>query len=337
VPTISADAIAANVLDASELDLVERALVAVAARAPADGEVLRGQIDQLRLTSHLFDRQRPLRSPTSLGGEPRDEQTLITHLIAMDGLSGDLTLPLKATLSRTYLLTKIMFLRGFVKATSALQAEAPEYRLIADDLRDELAQSIYTLLAEELLLALLRKRDIGERIKRRTANQLITIWDDVELEIDDFAPLLESAWHARNRVHSNYGTLLGASETFRLVCEDCNPAVVDFFARDNMTASEAAAFEEFLFNMTSEELATLRREMTAQKVTAATPAWAAQVLGRQIEDLEHSKQIDPTALYRSYQRRQLAADFRAMAGAPGPRRTAEAYLMVDLLDRQDDA
>ena len=54
----------------------------------------------------------------------------------------------------------------------------------------------------------------------------------------------------------------------------------------------------------------------------------------QIEDLEHSREIDPMALYRSYQRRQLAADYRLMSGAPGPRRTAEGYLMVYLLDQQ---
>lgn len=335
VASLATDVLARELLDRHETELVDRALRAVAQQSPADAEVLRGMLDQLRRTSRLFDQQRPLRSPTSLGKEARDEQTLIHHLVTMDGLSGDLNLPLKATLSRTYLLTKIMFLRGFVKATAALPAELSEQGRIAHDLREELAQSIYTLLAEELFLALLRKPDIDARIKRRTADQLITIWDDVELEIDDFAPLLESAWHARNRVHSDYGTLLGASETFRLVCEDCNPAVVDFFARDNMTANEAAAFEEFLFNMTSEELATLRREMKSQHVAAATPAWAAQVLGRQIEDLEHSKEIDPTALYRSYQRRQLAADFRLVSGAPGPRRTAEAYLMCDLLDRAD--
>jgi hypothetical protein len=40
------------------------------------------------------------------------------------------------------------------------------------------------------------------------------------------------------------------------------------------------------------------------------------------------------ALYRSYQRRQLAADFRMMSNSPGPRRTAEGYLMVYLLDQQ---
>jgi hypothetical protein len=325
---------AGNVLDRHETELVEQAMQAVASRAPADAEILKGLVEELKATSALLDRQRPLRRPTALGGEARNEQTLMDHLCTLDGLSGDLALPLKATLSRTYLLTKINFLRGFVKATMALGAEVPTHVRMAHDLREELAQSIYTLLAEELFLALLRKPDVSRRTKQRAADQLITVWDDANLEIDDFAPLLESAWHARNRINAAYGTLLGATETFRLVTEDCNPDVIEFFGREGMTDDESAAFEEFLFNMTSEELATLRRAMQQQQRTAANPAWAAEVLGRQIEDLEHSHEIDPMALYRSYQRRQLAADFRLMAGSPGPRRTAEGYLMVYLLDQQ---
>lgn len=322
------------VLDSHETELVQRALAAVSSRAPADAEILTAMIDELKSTSGLLDRQRPLRRPTALGGEPRDEQTLIDHLCTIDGLSGDLALPLKATLSRTYLLTKINFLRGFVKATQALGSEVPDTARMCHDLREELAQSIYTLLAEELFLALLRRPDVTRRTKQRAADQLITVWDDAALEIDDFAPLLESAWHARNRISSAYGTLLGATETFRLVTEDCSPEVLEFFGRDGMSADESAAFEEFLFNMTSEELATLRRAMQQQHLSAVSPAWAAEVLGRQIEDLEHSHEIDPMALYRSYQRRQLAADFRMMSSAPGPRRTAEGYLMVYLLDQQ---
>ncbi len=336
--TLPSQAAAPNVtvLDRHETELVEQALAAVNTKSPADAQILRGLIHELEATNVLLERQRPLRRPTALGGEPRDEQSLIDHLCTIDGLSGDLELPLKATLSRTYLLTKINFLRGFVKATSAI-TDRPDCVQMAHDLREELAQSIYTLLAEELFLALLRKPDVSRRTKQRAADQLITVWDDAALEIDDFAPLLESAWHARNRINSAYGTLLGATETFRLVCEDCSPDVLEFFGREGMSADESAAFEEFLFNMTSEELAKLRRAMQQQHLSAASPAWAADVLGRQIEELEHgpAHEIDPMALYRSYQRRQLAADFRLMSGAPGPRRTAEGYLMVYLLDQQE--
>jgi hypothetical protein len=329
----AAQSFAAHVLDRHESELVEQAMSAVAQDSPSDAAILQGLISELRATSELLERQRPLRRPTALGGEARDESTLIDHLCTLDGLSGDLSLPLKATLSRTHLLTKINFLRGFVKATAAVHDIESAAR-IAHDLREEVAQSIYTLLAEELLLALLRKPDVTHRTKQRAADQLITIWDDAALEIDDFAPLLESAWHARNRINSAYGTLLGATETFRLVTEDCNPEVLEFFGRDGMSLDESSAFEEFLFNMTSEELATLRRAMQQQHVSAASPAWAAEVLGRQIEELEHSHEIDPMALYRSYQRRQLAADYRLVSGSPGPRRTAEGYLMVYLLDQQ---
>jgi hypothetical protein len=324
---------AVTVLDRHESELVEQAMAAVAASSPGDAVILQNLIIELRATAELLERQRPLRRPTALGREARDEQTLIDHLCTIDGLSGDLALPLKATLSRTHLLTKINFLRGFVKATAAI-SDAESGAKMTHELREEVAQSIYTLLAEELLLALLRKPDVTRRTKQRAADQLITIWDDAALEIDDFAPLLESAWHARNRINTAYGTLLGATETFRLVTEDCSPEVLEFFGRDGMSADESAAFEEFLFNMTSEELATLRRAMQQQHVSATSPAWAAEILGRQIEELEHSHEIDPMALYRSYQRRQLAADYRLMSGSPGPRRTAEGYLMVYLLDQQ---
>ncbi|HSR96004.1 MAG TPA: hypothetical protein VLM79_02985, partial [Kofleriaceae bacterium] len=136
-----------SVLDRHETELVEAAMTAVAAHSASDALVLQGLIAELKQTSDLLDRQRPLRSPTALGGEVRNEATLIEHLCTIDGLSGDLALPLKATQSRTYLLTKINFLRGFVKATSVLSDVTGSARM-THDLREELAQSIYTLLAE---------------------------------------------------------------------------------------------------------------------------------------------------------------------------------------------
>lgn len=337
-PLASEDA--AFTFNPRELQLINAAIATVQASSPQDARTLTGLVQQLADTRKLVESCRPLREPTALGHEARNADTLIKHLITLDGLSGDLSLPLKATLSRTYLVSKIMFLRAFLKATKATtdgagvasaEPSASTTRLCFD-LREELAESIYTLLAEELLLALLRKPSTLPRIKLRAAQQLIAVWDDATLEVRDFAPMLESAWHARNRVQAAYGTLLGTSEAVQLACADCDPHVIEFFSRREMSTDEASAFEEFLFNMTSEELTVLRRAMTSQNVCAISPAWAAGVLGRQIEELEHSHEIDPMALYRSYQRRQLAADFRIMSGTPGPRRTAEAYLIVDRLE-----
>ncbi len=335
----SSDALELRLFDEQESELIARSLVALAKVAPADANVLSRLMGRLAELNRLVWTTASLRDRGTLGNEGRDEKTLVNHLVATDGLSGDLELPFKATLQRTFLLGKIQFLRAFVKATFALRDSDVDLNLLELQLREELAQSIYTQMAEELLLALLRKPSVKAETKRRAAEQLITIWDNATLEIDDFCPLLESAWHARNRVTPNLGSMIGATEYFRLVSEDCAPQFLDFFARDEVSDHENQAFSEFLFGLTWEEIVSIRQAMKEQGLPAVEEQWAMKVLGRKIDhELDDRAtdrvEIDPVSLYRSYQRRQLAADYRILAGGEGPRRTAEAYLMIYLLDLQ---
>jgi hypothetical protein len=327
-----------ELFDNAEASIVSAALVALSKDAPADAAILSERIKQLQVLNHTVFDSPSLSSNQTLGGQTRSPQSLVDHLTQTDGLIGDLDLPIKATLQRTYLLAKIQLFRGLVTAVSAL-CTGPESLLfpLALDLREELAQSIYTQMAEDLLLALLRKPSVETPTKRRAARQLIQIWDNATLEIDDFCPFLESAWHARNRVNPGLGSLLGTTEYFRLVAEDCSDRFLDFFARDGVSEAEDQAFAEFLFGLTWEELETLRNEMKRQHIDVTDEAWAQEILGRAIEhDCDDGKNIDPIALYRSYTRRQLAADYRILSGKPGPRRTAESYLMIYLLDNETD-
>jgi hypothetical protein len=323
-----------RIFDEKETELVERTLATVGEMAASDALVMRGLLSRLRDLADVLWATPSLRQAHVLGGRARDDKTLVNHLIQIDGLDGELSLPLKATLSRSFLLAKIQFLRACVKSTSSLIGRSPAIRPLSLDLREELAQAIYTQLAEELLLALLRSTLVAARIKQRAAEQLVMVWDNAELEIDDFCPLLESAWHARNRVTAGLGSLLGTSEYFRLVGENCPPQFLDFFARDEVSLPEKQAFEEFLFGVTFEELSELRRAMREEGRDHATVDWASQILHRNIEAACDSDEIDPMALYRSYNRRQLAADFRIVAGSEGPERTAEAYMLIFLLDQQ---
>ena len=303
-------------------------------RRPGDAKVLSRLMDRVADLASQLESEPSLRTREELGGIARDGATLVSHLCSLDGLGGDLDLPFRATLSRTLLIAKVQFLRGFVKSVCALPQEEEPIHTLNLELREELAQSIYTQLAEELLLALLRKPDVSDENKARASALLIAIWDDYNLEIDDFCPLLESAWHARNQITSKLGSLLGTSEYFTLVSKDCAPQFLDFFVRDEVSPGETQAFEEFLFNMTWEELSKLREAMKAQGVGACSEDFASGVLHRPIEHEINSDEIEPLAIYRSYYRRQLAADFRILAGSPGPRRTAEAYLMIYLLETQ---
>ncbi|MCP4449482.1 MAG: hypothetical protein GY811_29730 [Myxococcales bacterium] len=326
-----------ELFDAVEAALISEAMVALSAHAPGDAALLSKQILQLQVLNQTLYDSPSLSAAQNLGGEQRSPQGLVAHLTRTDGLAGDLDLPIKAVLQRTYLLAKIQLLRAFVKSIGALSKVEPDHIALAEGIREELAQSIYTQMAEDLLLALLRKPSVEIPTKRRAARQLIQIWDNAMVEIDDFCPLLESAWHARNRVHPGLGCLLGTTEYFRLVAEDCSDDFLDFFARDGVSEAENQAFAEFLFGLTWEELETLRSEMKRQKIEVADEQWAAKVLGREIEhDCDDRLTIDPIALYRSYTRRQLAADYRILAGKAGPRRTAEAYLMIYLLNNESD-
>ncbi len=326
-----------ELFDAAEAALISDTMVALSAHQPKDAALLSRQIQQLQVLNQTVFDSPSLSAPQTLGGETRSPQGLVMHLTRSDGLTGDLDLPIKATLQRTYLLAKIQLLRGFVISVEALCRAQEKYAPLAEGLREELAQSIYTQMAEDLLLALLRKPKVEIPTKRRAARQLIQIWNNATVEIDDFCPLLESAWHARNRVNPGLGCLLGTTEYFRLVAEDCSDDFLDFFARDGVSEAENQAFAEFLFGLTWEELESLRSEMKRQGIEAADETWAAKVLGRAIEhDCDDCHTIDPIALYRSYTRRQLAADYRILAGTEGPRRTAEAYLMIYLLNNESD-
>ena len=325
--------------DEAESELVARALIALTQIAPGDAGLLSRLMSQLADINQIIANTPSLRLKETLGGGERDQNTLVAHLTQLDGLAGDLDLPFKAILQRTFLISKIQFLRAFVKLTTALIPQAPQLRPLNLQLRSELAQSIYTQMAEELLLALLRKPDVGDETKRRAANQLIAVWDNATLEIDEFCPLLESAWRARNRITVGYGALLGATEYFRLVAQNCADGFLDYFARDEVSAAENQAFSEFLFGLTYEELALLRDAMKAEGLVNVSEEWACRVLARPLEhecDPRRTDEIDPMSLYRSYSRRQLAADFRILAGTEGPRRTAEAYLLIWLLDHEDE-
>ena len=77
---------------------------------------------------------------------------------------------------------------------------------------------------------------------------------------------------------------------------------------------------------------------TIRTINATNPdenAWAKLERSEiSLEEFDESGEVNPMALYRSYFRRQLAADYRRIAGTAGPQHTAESYLMIVVLDQQ---
>src|SRR5262245_44535202 len=100
-----------RLFDEAESELVARALIALSQIAPGDAAILSRLMTQLADLNQHIASVPSLRVRETLGGAERDSISLVEHLTQLDGLAGELDLPLKATLQRTFLIAKIQFLR----------------------------------------------------------------------------------------------------------------------------------------------------------------------------------------------------------------------------------
>src|SRR5204862_6192825 len=133
------------VLDRDERSLIERGLAHLRATAPRDSSQLWALVKRCAVLADLVDQTPSLRNPTTFAGVLRDEARMVRELARLDPMDGELALPEKAQVARAFLLEKIALLRGFA---SALGPEAPGREpALRREVRGELAQSIYTLIA----------------------------------------------------------------------------------------------------------------------------------------------------------------------------------------------
>lgn len=318
------------ILDRSERSLVDRALAHLRDRRPRDSAHLWAHIKRVALLGEVLQQTPSLLSPATLGGSTRDAASLAAELSRLDPMAVDILLPEKAVIARAFLDAKIVLLRGFL---TALGPGAPGHdEALWRESRAELAQSIYTLIASEVLIGLCGERELAERTRLRAARQLMLIWDRAtEVEIDDFCPLLEAALRARLHVAVKFGALLGAGEYLRLIGADCPGEFLDYFTADDASDDAVLSLDEFLFGLPYEDLGALRSAMRRDGRAVVDAAYAEQVLGR---PLDWAGAVDdPEAFYRSYRRRRTAAEFRRLIHAPGPTRVAEGHIMIYVLER----
>lgn len=318
-----------RLLDASERSAVAQALACLV-RRPADRALLGDALGRLERLGELVSGFPSLLGAQELGGQRRGPETLVARLVGADAFQTPLDLPLRAVLARDFVLAKVQTFRAVERALAGLAPPAPEGVRAA--LRREIEQSVHTLLLDQLLVESLMDPSLGTDAKVRAAELLIGFWDRcTELEVDDFVPLLEAAWEARNRLVVEFGTLIGSVETVRLLETAGHPELVDaLLGGDDDDPERRQAFEEFLFGLSYEQLEHVRREMQRAGVAAVDRAWVARTLGLGEAQL-FSGIAEPEAAYLSYQRRQAGASFRRLRGVEGPRRTAEAYLLAQLL------
>ena len=312
-------------LDERERGLVENVLAVVAAADPGRAAWLARGLEWLGRCAGLVsacpaltlcDRQQ---AAAAIDG-------LVDALASGSEHDFELHGPTKAVLGQAYLVAKINFIDAL---DTAARASGGPPELLAR-IGHELGQSIYSRLAEELLIAVVTDRAAERFVKRRAGEVLCRVWEHrLATEIDDFAPFLESAWEARNKVKPVLGTMLGSHEVFRLFQEARDERFLDYFVDDDVAREQTEAFEEFLFGLAHEDIARLRAHLGELGRAAISAEDAVAILGGDAP----ADGDGPAALYASYKRRKLKSDYRTLTGAPGPKHTAEEYVMVSFLRR----
>lgn len=313
--------------DDAERALVERALPAVGASNPMQRAELEGMIARLGTLATLI-RDAPSMASSWDAATRRtfSAESLVEELCRVHEYDLDLHIPTKAVVGQAYLVAKINMLKALGYMLEAAQAP----RHFIEQIDHEVAQSIYTKLAEELFVALVTESEVPRRVRSGAARFLYRIWEHrVLIEIDDFAPLLESAWAARSKLLPVLGTMLGTHEVFRLFQEAHDQRFLDYFGGEDVEEEPLLAFEEFLFGLSYEEIARIRASMAEEGKACISLEQARALLGH-----VGSSPIDESgaaALYTSYKKRRLNAGHRALIGAPGPKKTAEEYVMIAFL------
>jgi hypothetical protein len=263
-----------------------------------------------------------------LGRRERSAESLIDALCLSENANIEFVMPTGAVLGRAFVLAKL----NFLKALGYLLDNAGERaRFAAAQVKEMIGDTIFSKLAEELLTAAISNPHNPTDLKRAAAQKVLGMWSNrLQVPVGEFPPVLLSAWKARGRVRAIYGTLIGVNELFSLIQGECESRFVNYFAREHVTPDEKEAFREFLFGISYEELEQLRTYMGQHNLQVISPDQVRRVL----DDRVHQPLLgdpNPEQIYNSYCRRRLRADYRAMSGAPGPRKTAEGYIMETLL------
>jgi hypothetical protein len=118
-----------------------------------------------------------------------------------------------------------------------------------------------------------------------------------------------------------------------LLRECSDTRFLEYFEGD-VPDEQLQAFEEFLFGLSWEQLSSLRDRMRAENRSSLSPDQADAALTR--PPSWAPRQDGPQALYTSYKKRRVKAQYRVLTAAPGPQKTAEEFVMTAFLMRDGE-
>ena len=314
-----------------ELDLVNKIVDALQAgggdRAEQSIAAIHGQLKSLDLFGELLVRYPSPLHEQVLDGRRRGLETLVETMVATDQATFPFRAPTQALVGRAMNMAQINFLRMLWHLAGGLgdPQRAAELRELA---ARRLRASVHCRLVEEVLADLVTDAEIDATLRAQGVRSLAQLWGNrLTWRVHEFFPILAATWEARQRVRVVGGSLIGNCELFQLLTQGGDTAFVELFACREYDEVEVMAFREFLFGTSSEELDRLAQRMQREGLSSIE-------LDSRVDD---SSRDAGSILFEFFRSRLVQCSARRVAGLPGPRHTAEGYVMLAWLQQQCDS
>jgi hypothetical protein len=318
-------------LQDEELELVERIVAALrdtdAGGAPGAGptiEAIEYQLESLALFGELLGRYPSPLQEQQLGGMRRGLDTLVDSLVATDLATFPFRAPTQGLVGRAMNMAQINFLRLLWHVTGTLSG-AQQPGSLREQAAKRLREAVHCRLVEEVLADIVTDPQIARPLREQGVRNLAQLWGNrLTWRVHTFFPILEATWEARQRVRVVGGTLAGHCEIVQLLAQGGREEFVDLLMDQDYGEVEIHAFREFLFGTSSEELERLAQRMAAEGLTSIELDSRAGDAARDAGSI----------LFEFFRQRLVQCSARRTARLPGPRHTAEGYVMLAWLDRQ---
>ena len=312
----------------SEKSIIETFTSAFIKRKPEQARIIEENIVLLTRLAETISGYPSVFGSEKIGRSTRTLDTLVDRVLSLDLSDHTLYIPTKAVLGRSFVSAKINFLY-MLRYLADSSIRLKRYASVLDK---HITVCIFSLMSEEVFLSIVSDRDVSMELRRKAALLLIDIWEyRLGRDITDYAPILSSLWFARKKVCPVYGSLMGLTELHQMAREI--DSVWFLFLKERESREDIfEALEEFLFNLTFEEIQDLREYMKTQNLHLLNRKKVESVLGKKhfYPDFDDA---DPRKMYTFFEQRKLNAQQRRLADGIGPRRTIEAYLLLYLLDK----
>lgn len=301
--------------------LVDSLRAAAREKDPESVEAIDSRLSDVKKLSAAIARFPSLLERRDLVGGSRTPESLVESLIdhQYDG-DAALQLPSKAVLGKSFIITKMHTFSAFARQSKNVGADES----LARDFLNETVAMMFSLMAEDVYLNLIRDKSQPREYRMQWALSLLLLWEHRDDQtIAAVAPVLQTVWTARRKLAPAFGTLMGTSELL-LISIQMDEQWTQFIKKKLGHDGVSQAMEEFLFGISFEQIQKLRADLKEKGLSS---------IGRdQVSDFLHEKVksdagMDYRDFYALYTVRRDNARARERMKLSGPRKTLEDHFI----------